>query len=240
MNETLSTLFSHRSIRRFSEQAIAFSDLSLILKSGQMASSSSFLQCVSVIRVCQPEKRSALAVCAGNQPYVCTAAEFLVFCMDFQRHATLFPEAKLGMTEQTLIGAVDAGIFAQNCLIAAESLGIGGVYIGGLRNQPEQVSSLLRLPEHVFPLFGLCLGYPSDLPEQKPRLPLSILVHQDEYQALDTDEMAKYDEQMAQYYSSRTDHQKTTTWSAQMTQILEKEARPHMFTALQAKGFSLK
>lgn len=60
--------------------------------------------------------------------------------------------------ELTLIGAVDAGIMAQNCLLAAESMGLGGVYIGGLRNSPNEVDTLLNLPPYTAVLFGMCLG----------------------------------------------------------------------------------
>ena len=240
MNTCIETLLSHRSIRQFKQKPIDENTLNTILFCGQQASSSSFLQCVSVIRVRQSEKRDALVVCSGGQPYVASAAEFLVFCVDFHRHAVLFPDAKLGMTEQTLIGAVDCGIMAQNCLIAAESCGLGGVYIGGLRNQPRAVSDILKLPYHVMPLFGLCLGYPDQSPEQKPRLPLSILVHDDEYQELDKQVLAEYDAQMEDYYVQRGANQKITTWSAQITKILEKEARPYMHDFIQSKGFSLK
>ncbi|MGP0791023.1 nitroreductase NfsA, partial [Escherichia coli] len=80
---------------------------------------------------------------------------------------------------------VDTAMMAQNALIAAASLGLGGVYIGGLRNNIEAVTKLLKLPQHVLPLFGLCLGWPADNPDLKPRLPASILLHENSYQPLD-------------------------------------------------------
>ena len=70
------------------------------------------------------------------------------------------PEAELGLAEQLLLGVVDTALMAQNAFTAAESLGLGGVYIGGLRNNIESVTELLKLPKHVLPLFGLCLGWP--------------------------------------------------------------------------------
>ncbi len=69
-------------------------------------------------------------------------------------------------------------MMAQNALIAAESLGLGA-YIGGLRNNIEAVTKLLKLPQRIafLPLFWLCLGWPADDPNTaKPRLPSSILV----------------------------------------------------------------
>ncbi|MCV5307300.1 nitroreductase NfsA, partial [Escherichia coli] len=87
----------------------------------------------------------------------------------------------LGLAEQLLIGVVDTALLAQNALIAAESLGLGGVYIGGLRNSIEAVTELLELPQHVLPLFGLCLGWPADNPDIKPRMPAAMLVHENRY-----------------------------------------------------------
>lgn len=70
-----------------------------------------------------------------------------------------------GLAEQLLLGVVDTAMMAQNALTAAESLGLGGVFIGGLRNNIEPVTELLKLPQHVLPLFGLCLGWPADNPD---------------------------------------------------------------------------
>ncbi|CAM4093491.1 oxygen-insensitive NADPH nitroreductase [Vibrio neonatus] len=240
MNSTIETLLSHRSIRSFTEQSILPEQLDTILDCGLAASSSSFIQCVSIVRVQDKESRAKLAQYAGGQPYVETSAEFFVFCADFHRHQEIHPQAQLGFTEQTLIGAVDAAMVAQNCLTAAESLGLGGVYIGGLRNNPQPVTDLLALPKHVIPLFGLCLGHPAQTPEIKPRLPKSIVVHQETYQALDKEVLAKYDAHIQAYYATRTDNKKAASWSEQITQTLSKEARPFMQEFLQRQGFNTK
>nr|WP_086940567.1 oxygen-insensitive NADPH nitroreductase [Thaumasiovibrio occultus] len=238
MTSTIDTLLSHRSIRRFSTQSISSDDLNTILQCGRAASSSSFIQCVSVIRITCSEKRATLAHLAGDQPYVATCAEFLVFCADFHRHDQIVDDAQLGFAEQTLIGAVDTALVAQNCLVAAESMGLGGVYIGGLRNNPQPVSDLLALPQHVLPLFGLCLGYPAQSPEVKPRLPLSLMVHTDSYQPLDRAVLADYDQQVSAYYAQRTKGKMSATWSAQIKEKLTKESRPFMQDFLNKKGFS--
>lgn len=241
MNQTIETILQHRSIRKFTDQPIPAAQLSALLDSAIAASSSSFIQCVSIIRVSKAEKRALLADYAGGQAYVATAAEFLVFCADFHRHQQISPKAKLGYTEQTLIGAIDAALMAQNAMIAAESLGLGGVYIGGIRNKPAEVSDLLTLPDHVIPLFGLCLGYPAQSPEQKPRLPRDMIVHQDTYQPeLDKALLEQYDSEVREYYRTRTGGNKETSWSEQITATLSKEARPFMKGFINNKGFSVK
>lgn len=241
MNQTIDLILSHRSIRQFTAEPISSQQLDAILAAAQSASTSSFLQVTSIIRVTGPEARKQLAQLAGNQPYVEQAAEFLVFCADYHRHGQIVPDAQTGYAEQLLIGAIDGAIMGQNALLAAQSLGLGGVYIGGLRNHPAEVSELLGLPELVIPLFGLCLGHPAQQPEQKPRLPRALVVHQEHYQReLDRDLLAHYDQQIEAYYQARSSNNKQQTWSGQIRAILTKESRPFMLGFLQSRGFNLK
>ncbi|MCK8174851.1 oxygen-insensitive NADPH nitroreductase, partial [Erwinia amylovora] len=95
----------------------------------QSASTSSFLQCSSIIRISDRALRDALVKRSGGQHYVAHAAECWVFCADFNRLQQISPQAELGMAEQLLLGCVDTALLAQNAMIAAESLGYGGVYI---------------------------------------------------------------------------------------------------------------
>ena len=241
MNQTIDLILSHRSIRQFTAEPISSQQLDAILAAAQSASTSSFLQVTSIIRVTGPEARKQLAQLAGNQPYVEQAAEFLVFCADYHRHGQIVPDAQTGYAEQLLIGAIDGAIMGQNALLAAQSLGLGGVYIGGLRNHPAEVSELLGLPDRVIPLFGLCLGHPAQQPEQKPRLPRALVVHQERYQReLDRDLLAHYDQQIEAYYQARSCNNKQQTWSGQIRAILTKESRPFMLGFLQSRGFNLK
>ena len=241
MNQTIDLILSHRSIRQFTAEPISSQQLDAILAAAQSASTSSFLQVTSIIRVTGPEARKQLAQLAGNQPYVEQAAEFLVFCADYHRHGQIVPDAQTGYAEQLLIGAIDGAIMGQNALLAAQSLGLGGVYIGGLRNHPAEVSELLGLPDRVIPLFGLCLGHPAQQPEQKPRLPRALVVHQERYQReLDRDLLAQYDQQIEAYYQARSSNNKQQTWSGQIRAILTKESRPFMLGFLQSRGFNLK
>lgn len=236
MNSTVQTMLAHRSIRKFTSQPIDSVQLDTILQAGLAASSSSMLQVVSIIRVTDKDKRKLLAQFAGNQAYVESAAEFLVFCIDYQRHASINPDVRADFTELTLIGAVDSGIMAQNCLLAAESMGLGGVYIGGLRNNAKHVDELLGLPQNSAILFGMCLGHPDQDPEVKPRLPANVVVHENQYQALDLGDIENYDQTMHDYYANRSSNQKQSTWSQEVTTKLAGESRPHILPYLNEKG----
>lgn len=185
MTPTIDLLRSHRSIRHFTDEPITRAQREAIIDSARGTSSSSFLQCSSIIRITDPAMREQLVTLTGGQKHVARAAEFWVFCADFNRHLQICPEAELGLAEQLLLGVVDTALMAQNAFTAAESLGLGGVYIGGLRNNIESVTELLKLPKHVLPLFGLCLGWPADNPDLKPRIPAAMLVHENHYQPVD-------------------------------------------------------
>jgi nitroreductase len=240
MTPTIELLCRHRSIRAFSDRPLTEAQRQAIIQAAQSASSSSFLQCVSIIRITDADAREQLVHYAGGQSYVAQAAEFWVFCADFNRHRQIVPEAKLGYAEQLLLGCVDTAIMAQNALVAAESMDLGGVYIGGLRNNIAEVSDLLALPEYVLPLFGLCLGYPTQDPEIKPRLPATILMHENRYRPIDRDALAQYDQQLAQYYLRRSSHNRQETWSQHVTKALGKESRPFMLAFLHKQGWAVR
>jgi nitroreductase len=240
MTPTIETMRQHRSIRKFTDEPITPQQLEQIFSAGRAASSSNLIQCVSIIRITDKAKRAKLAELGGGQPYIESAAEFLVFCIDYQRHHTLSPDLKLDSMELALIGAVDSTIMAQNCLLAAESMGLGGVYIGGLRNNPHQVDELLGLPEYCAVLYGMCLGHPAQDPETKPRLSADILVHENTYQQPEKAQMAQYDQIMSEYYQSRGSNTKNTNWSESMINMLSKDLRPHMLSYFQSKGLAKK
>ena len=217
---TLDTILSHHSIRRFTSEPIADEILDTLVRAGQQASTSNNLQCVSIIRVSDLALRQGIHEAAGSAPYIVHCAEFLLFCIDFSKHKAMFPDAQIDWAEVTLIGAVDAGIMAQNVLLAAESLGLGGVYIGALRNNVQKVSDVLNLPDYCVPLVGLCLGYP----DQENACP-----------SLNADAVEAYNQAVADYYELRKGS--PIPWKESLAKTLGNPVRPHMLAFLQKKGF---
>ncbi|ANI83729.1 oxygen-insensitive NADPH nitroreductase [Kosakonia oryzae] len=238
MTPTIDLLCAHRSIRHFTDQPVTQEQREAIIASAQATSSSSFLQCSSIIRITDRAMREQLVALTGGQQHVAQAAEFWVFCADFHRNFEISPEAKPGLAEQLLLGVVDTALMAQNAFTAAESLGLGGVYIGGIRNNIEAVGELLQVPKHVLPLFGLCLGWPADDPGLKPRMPASLLVHENHYQPLDRDALAQYDEEIANYYLTRGSNTRRDTWSDHIRRTLIKENRPFILDYLHKQGWA--
>lgn len=154
MTPTIELICGHRSIRHFTDEPISEAQREAIINSARATSSSSFLQCSSIIRITDKALREELVTLTGGQKHVAQAAEFWVFCADFNRHLQICPDAQLGLAEQLLLGVVDTAMMAQNALIAAESLGLGGVYIGGLRNNIEAGRNCLNYRS----MFCRCLG----------------------------------------------------------------------------------
>ncbi|QIQ22398.1 oxygen-insensitive NADPH nitroreductase [Zophobihabitans entericus] len=233
----INLLMQHRSIRSFTDKPVTQEQRLAILKSAQAASSSSFLQCSTIIRISDHALRKDFVTYSGGQPYVAQAPEFWVFCADFNRHLQIEPEARVGGAEQLLLGCVDTAIMAQNAVVAAESLGLGCVYIGGIRNSVEQVTERLNLPKYVLPLFGLCIGTPASNPELKPRLPTDLVFFENQYQPVDKTLLNEYDKHLEHYYGSRSTNQKKVGWSSQISKTLTKELRPFMLEYLHKQGW---
>lgn len=245
MNDVIELLQSHRSIRKFSDRKIDTALFHDIIRAGQSAATSSHVQATTVIHVKNPATRQAIAELAGGQPYIASCSHFLVFCADLKRIYDACrregTDVKEGMTEQFIIATVDTALMAQNVAVAAESEGLGICYIGGIRNNPAEISELLELPRHVYPVFGFCMGYPEQNPEVKPRLPLETILKEDTYRdAGDADQVAAFDATMQAYYQSRSSANKSSNWTEQMKVLFTEKSRPHMREFLRQRGFEMK
>lgn len=186
LNDVISTLTNHRSYRQYKQQPVENDKLEAIIRAAQAAPSWVNGQQVSIIAVRNEERKEKLAVLCGNQRHVAAAPVFLVFCMDFHR-ARLAAELEgenfelANDVDALLVGATDVGIALSNAITAAESLGLGTIPIGGIRRHTAGVIDLLQLPELVFPVVGLCVGYPGEDLPKKPRLPMQAVFHEEQY-----------------------------------------------------------
>ena len=217
MTETIKLMKAHKSVRRFKEQALSQEDLTEILTAAQMASSWKNFQSYSVIVVRSQEKKDALYELVPQEA-IRQSAVFLLFVGDLNRaekgarlHTDSFqPQGVEGL----LISSVDAALAGQNALLAAESLGYGGVIIGLVRYKSEEVAELFNLPVYTYPVFGMALGLPNEEHEVKPRLPLHQVVFEEEYQEQSTEAIEAYDRVQADYAGARA----TTSWSQRLAE----------------------
>jgi nitroreductase/FMN reductase [NAD(P)H] len=143
--------------------------------------------------------------------------------------------------------AVDAGIALAQFIVAAEAVGLGCCPISAIRNQAAEVSALLALPDHVFPVAGLALGWPRTLPTASLRLPLAVTVHRDRYsEAGLRDAVDAYDARRtaaqpyaAQRYTAEFGRAPNYGWSEDKARQYAKPERETFGTFVRAKGFRL-
>ncbi|MFW7268929.1 NADPH-dependent oxidoreductase [Gluconacetobacter sp. Hr-1-5] len=181
-------LMAHRSVRAYRPDPVPEGVLEGAVAAGQSASTSSNLQVWSVVAVEDAGRRARLSELAGGQAHIRQAPLFLAWLVDLSRLARLGAERShategLDYLETFLVGVVDAALAAQNAAAFFEAQGLGIVYIGGLRNHPEQVARELGLPDRCMAVFGMCVGHPDPARPAaiKPRLPQAVVLHRERY-----------------------------------------------------------
>ncbi|WP_147802470.1 oxygen-insensitive NADPH nitroreductase [Alkalicoccus halolimnae] len=247
MNQTIEMLLNHRSVRKFKEEPISEEVIMKLVEAAQMASTSSFIQAYSIIGIKDEQRKRRLAELAGEQNYVAENGHFFVFCADFHRHEiagemeAVQVKAAVESAEKMIVGITDATLAAQNCAVAAESLGLGICYIGGIRNNIEEVSKELHLPDHVIPVFGMCVGIPDADPSKKPRLPKEAVYFEETYpdDEFQKEQLEKYNNIISSYYEERTNGERTDRWTEQMVSMLSSVKRKHMKSFLRQKGYGV-
>jgi nitroreductase len=250
-NDTLDLLLSHRSVRAYLPDPLPDGTLEALVAAAQSAASSSNLQAWSVIAVEDPARKARLAALAGNQKHIVEAPLLLVWLVDLNRlnaiaTAQLQPAEALGYFDSFLLGAIDAALAAQNAMVALESLGLGGVYIGALRNKPLEVAAELGLPPHVLAVFGLVVGHPDPARPAyvKPRLPQQAVLFRDQYGFGEAGliDVEAYNERFREF--QREQGLPEQDWSTQAGNRVRDEAalngRHVLRDALHTLGFGLK
>ncbi|MFF2549855.1 NADPH-dependent oxidoreductase [Nocardia sp. NPDC058058] len=248
-NPVLRVLHEHRSVRRYLPDPISEETLRLLISAAQSAPTSSNLQAWSVIAVRDPERKARLAELAGNQEHIRQAPVLLVWTADLARLRGLAAERDAPLEgadylESSYVAFLDAALAAQNALVAAESLGLGTVYIGAIRNHPEQVAAELALPPGVFAVVGLVVGTPdpSEDARVKPRLPQAAVLHTEAYDtAAQGAHIAEYETRIAEFYSEqRLQHSWTERVLARLASAAALNGRHRLRDQLAARGFPLR
>lgn len=206
----LGKFMNHRSVRKYRDEPIQEQVVQGLLGCAQSAATSSNLQLWSVISVQDPRRREEIAVLCGDQKQVREAPWFLAFFADHHRlrsaAAAAGEEARgLDFEEFYTMAVIDAALAAERLVCAAESLGIGICYIGALRNDPFAVKEFFSLPEGVFGVFGLCLGWPQEplTSKIKPRLRQDAVWFRETYPRDVSEPIAEYDDRMGPFYESQ-------------------------------------
>ena len=185
LSDTHILQLQHRSCRRFLQTPVPEETLKFLFACSLSAPSKSDLQQVSIIHLESKDSRKFIHSILPSMPWIKTAPVFLLFCGDSHRiqkvcemHNTIFAHDPLDAFLNT---ATDTAMALQNFIIAAEAAGLGCCPISAVREFTEQVAKFCQMPDGVYPLAGLCLGYPGDSPGISIRLPMSASLHKDKY-----------------------------------------------------------
>ena len=182
---TLAALLSRRVHRTYKPDPIPEDLMQAVLAAALSAPSKSDLQQVAIIRVQDKATQARIAGLIPSMPWIATAPAFLVFCGDNRRIRRLaelrgkpYPNDNL---DQFMNAAVDAGIVLATFVVAAQAAGLGCCPISVIRDHVAEISRLLALPPSVFPVAGLCVGFPAADGKLSMRLPMALTVHTDRY-----------------------------------------------------------
>lgn len=251
---TVAQLLSHTSHRSYLDKPVDEETLQILLAAALSAPSKSDLQQVTIIRMRDKARRRQVEALVPSMPWLSEAAELLVFCGDNSRARRVaglrgkpFPNDTLDMF---MNAAVDAGLVMQGFITAAESIGLGCCPLSLLRDEIEQLGAILGLPAGVFPVAGLCAGYPAREGRLAMRLPMTVTVHTDRYDASGFErDLAAYDARRAEAEPARPGNQKHRdmygevlpyTWSEDKARQYSVPQRHNFGDYVRKQSFSLK
>ena len=183
--EVLAEMANRRVVRRYSDKPLDPALLDTLCAVALSAPSKSDLQQADIVIVTDKAQREKLQALIPENPWAAAGPALLVFCGNNRRHRLLFDWRGRPFVNDHLDpffnAAVDAGIVLATFIAAADRVGLGTCPISQIRNQAAQVSEVLGLPQHVFPVAGLGVGWPSFEGVMSPRLGLDVSIHRDRY-----------------------------------------------------------
>lgn len=213
----MDSLKQRRTIRKYLPKDISVEMLNDLLETAMRASTVGNMQVYSVIVTRDAQRKKKLAPAHFNQPMVCNAPVVLTFCIDLRRFSK-WCECRNAVPgydnfEWFVTGAVDTLLAAQTFCTAAEEKGLGICYLGTTTYNPDLIIDALELPELVFPLTTVTVGWPAEEPAQVDRLPLEAIVHEEvyhDYTPADIDRLYAFKESLEENRRFVLDNQKET------------------------------
>lgn len=251
----LRQLAARGSVRKFRADAVPYPTLRRLCALALCAPTKSDLQQRDIIIVDAPALKSQISAMLTDGPlgqkWTADIPSLLIFCGNNRRqrriHALRDKPFVNDHLDAFFNAAVDAGIALSAFVIAAEAEGLGACPISAVRNHSATLSQLLKLPDHVFPVAGLAVGYPAETPRISMRLPLSVTVHRNAFQEDGLDEaIADYDQRReeAQPYAAQRSVRKfgmaeTYGWSEDKARQYAQPERADFGAYVKRIGFKL-
>jgi nitroreductase/FMN reductase [NAD(P)H] len=247
----LAEMANRRVIRRYTDQPVDPALLETLCAVALSAPSKSDLQQADIVMVADKGQREKLEALLPDNPWVKAAPVFLVFCGNNRRHRLLFEWRNRPFVNDYLDpffnASVDAGIVLATFIAAADRVGLGTCPISAIRNHAQQVSDILSLPAHVFPVAALGAGWPSFAGVMSPRLGLDVTIHRDRYDESGLKEkIAAYDKRReavqpyrTQRYTEKFGQSAGYGWSEDKARQYSVPERADFGAFVRRKGFKL-
>lgn len=255
-NTQVEALISHRSIRNYLPDPLSEGAVETMVAAAQSASVSGNLHQWSVIAVTDPVLKARLAEITRLAPgaegnhYIEQAPVLLLWVADLSRNHAI-ARASGGKAEvhdyldSFLMSAIDSSLAAQNAAIAAESMGLGVVYLGAMRNQASAIAKAIGLPKFSLVTFGMVVGKPDPdrLPLIRPRPAQEMVLH---YNGYDSSGRALHIEAYEKAFQEFREKSgmKMKTWKEAVTDVADSfeymGGREHLRAAVEDQGFGLK
>ena len=245
-NPTIDLMMNHVSVRSFTSDPVPDEMVDAIIESARRQPTSSNWQTYSIIVIRDPATKARLMELSGDQGHVGQSQVFLAFAADIRRldqAASLHDTAPAGGLNQTVVSIVDAAIVGEAAQIAAESFGLGAVMVGAMRRHPEEVAEVLGLPNGVFILFGMSIGWPEGDPRApglKPRLPDALVVHDERYSDAGYEDLIRsHNADLADFYRRRGQNLDQAAWSGPVARGVSEKKYTELREFIERQGFSL-
>lgn len=213
----MESLIQRKSIRKYQQKEVSKELLNELFEASFRASTVGNMQTYSVVVTREAEGKEKLSPAHFNQPMVKSAPVVLTFCIDLRRFSKWCEQrnAQPGYNnfEWFITGAVDALLAAQTFCVAAEKKGLGICYLGTTTYNPHVIVEALNLPELVFPITTVTVGWPAEDPEQVDRLPIEGIVHEEfyhDYSPEDIDAIYAYKESLQENIKFIVENNKET------------------------------
>lgn len=246
----LQGLASRGVCRRFRDEAVPDALIQTLAALALSAPTKSDLQQRDILIVDDPAIRSRIDTLLADQDWIPKAPHFLVFLGNNRRQRQIHGWTQIPFANDHLDAffnaSVDAGIVLSAFVLAAEAAGVGCCPVSVIRNHAEEVSGLLGLPDHVFPVAGLGFGWPSAPSYISARLPLSATVHRNRFTDATREVVEGYDRRRnaifpyrAQRNVARFGTSPNYGWSQDKARQYAEPERADFGKFVNARGFKL-
>ena len=247
-------IITRGSIRKFSKKKVSDEIFDSLIVSAQSAPTKSNLQQYSILNVSDKNIKKEIGQLLGKTSWATEAPLFLLFLADIRRNKIITVSRgyvyENNNMDHFMNAVIDSALSMQTLILAAESWGLGACPVSMVRNHMDEIKKICELPDCVFPIAGLSLGWPNEKKKISLRLPKTLVLHENKYSDKKIlEEVSEYDELVykdspitvsKQRHVEKYGPAKKGLWSENIARQLSVPERLEFKNWLNNNGFDLK